>query len=265
METIAASMPRPVTLWRDCIRPKEHGSWSLAFEPLVLGLLVAPSAPGLLLAGALSAGFFARRPLRLATLERSEAKRSAALRALALCGVLGGVAFVAALALAGTSWLGWLLPVLAAGGVFAYFDARGAGREESAELAGAAAFALTPCAIGVLGGLSAPQAVALGVIMTARAVPSVACVRAFIRAAKTGVRHDALALATSAAALLATAWFVARGVAPWFALAAMAVFAARTAALLVVARPAWRAKTIGMIEAVLGLCFVAGLAASWNA
>lgn len=46
--------------------PKEHGSWSLALEPLALGLLVAPSLAGGALAGAVLAGFFARRPLKAA-------------------------------------------------------------------------------------------------------------------------------------------------------------------------------------------------------
>jgi hypothetical protein len=30
---------------RDLLLPKEHGGWSLAFEPVALGLLVAPSGP----------------------------------------------------------------------------------------------------------------------------------------------------------------------------------------------------------------------------
>ena len=46
--------------------PREHGSWSLALEPLALGLLVVPSAAGAALAAAALAGFFARRPLKAA-------------------------------------------------------------------------------------------------------------------------------------------------------------------------------------------------------
>jgi hypothetical protein len=47
------------------ILPKEHGSWSLALEPLALGLLAAPSLAGGPLAIAAIAGFFLRRPLKI--------------------------------------------------------------------------------------------------------------------------------------------------------------------------------------------------------
>ena len=83
---MATSLPTLKSL----LLPKEHGSWSLAFEPLVLGLLVAPSVGGLGLAAAMIAGFFLRRPLKLAvTLPAADLRRSAA-RNWAL--LLGGVA-----------------------------------------------------------------------------------------------------------------------------------------------------------------------------
>ena len=47
--------------WREVVKltlPKEHGSWSLALEPVAFGLLVAPSAAGAALALAAGLGFF---------------------------------------------------------------------------------------------------------------------------------------------------------------------------------------------------------------
>ena len=265
MESIAVVAPRPISFWRDILCPKEHGSWSLAFEPIALGLLVAPSVAGALLAVALSAVFFARRPLRLTVLERRPERCGSAGKALALCASVAVAAFAGAIAVAGVNWFGWLLPAAIAGGVFAFFDARGEGREEFAELAGAAAFALTPMAFAAVAGLPTADAAALGVLMTARAVPSVATVRAFLRAAKTGVRRDSLALLATGAALVVAGYLVMRGVAPWFTLAAMLIFAARTVVLLVLIRPGWRARTLGMLETFLGLGFVLGLAATWSA
>ena len=59
--------------------PKERGGWSLALEPVVLGLAAAPSAAGLPLAGAVLAGFLARRPLKLAvTLPAADPRRGTA-------------------------------------------------------------------------------------------------------------------------------------------------------------------------------------------
>src|SRR4051812_29770921 len=46
--------------------PKEHGSWSLAFEPLALGMLLAPSLAGGAFLAAAVAVFFARRPGKVA-------------------------------------------------------------------------------------------------------------------------------------------------------------------------------------------------------
>jgi hypothetical protein len=109
------------------------------------------------------------------------------------------------------------------------------------------------------------MAVAVGLLALGRSVPSVAGVRAFLRAAKTGIRCDGPALAAAFLALVATAYLVARGLAPTFAVVALGIFALRTLLLLVVVRPAWRARTLGMIEAGLGLAFVAGLAIAWNA
>src|SRR5258708_7378263 len=88
--SLAASPPRvspvPTTVFRSSVfLPKEHGSWSLALEPILLGLLVAPSGSGVSLAVAAIAGFFARRPFK-AILGRSSPRRPGALPAAILLG-----------------------------------------------------------------------------------------------------------------------------------------------------------------------------------
>ncbi len=265
MPSHAHAIPRPVSLWRDLICPREHGSWSLAFEPIALALLVAPSAAGVALALALTALFFARRPARAALSEPRRERRHAAYCALALCGSIAATALAFAALAADLTALVWLAPAAGAGAIFAYCDARGAGREEWAELAGATAFALTPIAFAMVAGFSPARALALGLLMTARSAPSVATVRAFLRAAKLGTRRDGIALLSSFGALGLAFWLARQGHAPWFAVLALGLFAARTVALLVVFRPAWRARTVGMIEAVAGVAFVAGLALTWPA
>lgn len=259
-----APPPVSVSLWRDTIAPKEHGSWSLAFEPIVLSLLVAPSAPGALLAAALAAGFFARRPLRIARVEQRPDRRAAALWALAGCAATALIALVGTLAQSGVEWLLWLPPMALAGGFFMYFDLRGAGREAAAEVAGAAAFALAPAAVAALGGWSPLEAVALSLLVLGRSVPSVLCVRAFLRAAKSGIRRDGPALVAASVALAVAAGLVACSLAPFFAFGVMLGFAVRAFALLVVIRPGWRARSVGILEAILGLVFVAGLALAWR-
>lgn len=267
MKTLSLARPQTgaVSLWRDCIAPKEHGSWSLAFEPIVLSLLVAPSVPGSLLAVAFAGGFFARRPLRIAWSDRRADRRNPARSAFFLCVAMASLGLAGALGLAGLAWSVWLAPVVLVGALFAYQDTQGAGREEAAEVAGSAAFALTPAAFAILAGWSAASASGLAVLMVGRSVPSVLFVRAFLRAAKTGVRRDVPALVTASMALVGAVFLHHCGIAPTFAVVAMVVLLLRALAVLVIFRPEWRARRIGMIEAVLGGAFVVGLATSWCA
>ena len=253
------------SLLKDVVMPKEHGSWSLAFEPIALGLLIAPSAGGAWLAVALSAGFFARRPLRLSVREPQANRRAMAALALMICALLGLLSMTAAVFVGGVSWLPWLAPVAFAGAIFAHFDRKGAGREEAAEIAGSAAFALVPGALAILGGLAPWQALAVALLSLGRSVPSVLCVRAFLRAKKTGVRQNALALATACVAVASAAVLYARDLVPFFGLAFMLVLALRAFALLSIFRLPLRARTLGMTEAVLGVAFVAGIAIAWHA
>lgn len=265
MEIAIPTTPRvSVSLWRDTVAPKEHGSWSLAFEPIVLALAVAPSWPGALFGVALAAGFFARRPLRIALRERDGERRVLAWRALGGCSAIAMTCLGGAVVLGGTAWLAWLLPMAIAAGIFSYCDLHGAGREEVAEIAGAGAFALAPAAFAALAGWTPWAALALAVVMLGRAVPAVLCVRAFLRAAKTGVRRDAPALLAAVAAVAVTTVLFDRELAPFAAVVAMVVFAARALALLTFVRPAWRARSVGMIEGVLGLAFIICVAGAWR-
>jgi hypothetical protein len=263
---MALASPRRLSLaaWRDCVVPKEHGSWSLVFEPVTLALLVAPSVAGGFLALALAAAFLARRPFRIARVEQRAERRRVATQALAVLLALAATAAGAAFVWGGAGWVGWLLPMAAAGAVFVVYDAQGQGREEAAEVTGAAAYALAPAAFAALAGWAPAVCAALALVMVGRSVPAVLTVRAFLRAAKNGVRHDGPAVTAACLALLAAGGLVYAGWAPVFALGAMLVFALRTAVLLILVRPVMRARTLGMIEATLGLLFVGGLALAWR-
>jgi hypothetical protein len=256
---------RPPARWRDLVMPREHGSWSLALEPLLFGLIAGPSLAGGGLALAVVAAFFARRPLRIALGDVSPDRRALARGPLGGLIGLATVFFLGAVALGGWAWLVWLLPAATAGAVFLHFDLRAAGREEIAEIAGAGAFALVPAALAALAGWSAPDAGALALVMLGRTVPSVLGVRACLRAAKTGERRAGPAVAGAALALTVGLGLVRAGHAPAAAVAGLAVLAARTMFLLVWPRPVWRARTLGMIETVLGAGFVLTVAWAWRA
>ena len=50
---------------RSIALPAEHGAWSFLLEPLVLGLLFAPSWSGIVFAVALFFGFLTHQPLKI--------------------------------------------------------------------------------------------------------------------------------------------------------------------------------------------------------
>jgi hypothetical protein len=250
--------------WRELVLPKEHGSWSLALEPLAFGLIAAPSFAGAGLAVAVTAAFFARRPLRIAWRETRAQRRSDACVALAGCGFVAVLCLAGAILLVGGTWLGWLVPSAIAGAIFLSFDLRNGGREEPAEIAGSAAFALLPAALAVLAGESSAMAMALALVMCGRAVPTVLTVRAALRGAKTGMRRPVPAVIAVSVALAVGIVLARSGLAPTAAMVALGVLAVRTIVILVFPRPVLHARTIGMIEAALGLAFVIAVATAWH-
>jgi hypothetical protein len=247
----------------DVVRPKEHGSWSLVLEPIVFGLIVAPTVAGLALCLSVLAAFFGRRPLRMVVLDRDSTRRRVAFRAVAVCGVAALVAFGVAVALGGAGWLPWLLPTALGGAAFLAFDLRQSGRDQIAELAGSCAFAFLSAAIAALAGFSFAAGLAVGLVMLARALPTVLVVRATVRARKTHEKPSLMPLAVAIVAAAAAVFLARADLAPRIAIVATLVLALRAFVFLAFPRPALRASTIGMIEALLGAAYVLTLGLAW--
>ena len=246
--------------------PKEHGSWSLALEPVALGLLIAPSVSGFWIAVSAFAGFLARRPLKLAVRERAGERRDAARRALGVLGLVAVLALWAAVQAGGHHWMLWLIPSAAAGAVFLWFDLnlKNGGREGPAEVAGATAFAGVTAMIAAAGGWTALAALGALFVMGARAVPTVIFVRAYVRGAKTGVHRPAPAVISAAAVTLAAIPLAAWRTIPPVTIVALALLFGRTAMYLVYPCPRLRPRTLGFQELALGCGYVASLAVAWH-
>lgn len=251
-----------MAVWRDLVMPKEHGSWSLAFEPIALGLLCAPSPGGAWLALGVAAGFFCRRPLRIAWCDHREERRRAAGGALARCAAIATIATGVAVAMAGPGWLVWLMPSAILGALFLRFDLRNGGREEAAEVAGTMAFALLPAAFATIGGWSAYGAIALGLVMLSRALPTVIFVRAAVRGRKQGCYDFRRAFFSAALALLVTSALAGVGHAPVTPAILCAVLLARVA--LLAREPGLPPKMLGMLEAAAGVAFVLLTGIAWR-
>jgi hypothetical protein len=243
--------------------PKEHGSWSLALEPVAFGLLVAPSAAGAALTLAAVSVFFMRRPMKLLFSRKSDPRQPLAAMSLAILFLTGLAGLLLAVRLGAVD--GWwpLLPAALAGAVFACCDNRNEGREGAAEIAGVVSFSLLPAAFGALAGWSLAASLALAAIMLVRSVPTVLTVRTTIRIRKSRPYIIAPALVTAGAGIFLVAWLAALRLAPWLALGFALILAARTGWLLLW-RPRLTAKIVGITEAMLGVLMVLVLALTWK-
>lgn len=170
---------RPIAL------PGEHGGWGLLFEPVVLGMLLAPSWVGLFVSVMATGVFLARHPLRLAVGDWRRNRRSPrlglALRFAVLYAGIAAVALAFAIKIGGA---GFLLPLVFAAPIALiqlFYDSVGRSRALIAELAGAVATGAVATAIVLAG--SWPRAVAFGLwaILAARTVPTILYLRARLR------------------------------------------------------------------------------------
>jgi hypothetical protein len=236
--------------------PREHGSWSLALEPVALGLLAAPSVSGVLLGLAATTAFLARRPAQFVAGRFGPMHQSEALAPLALLIGCAGVAVAAAGLLGGWAALAPLLLAVPPAALFLHFDTRGESRAAAAELAGAATFAFVTVTCGTLAGRGWPTALALGALSLLRAAPAVLVVRTFLRRQKGQPASAPTALATSLGATAGIAWLAHAKLAHLAVLGVALLLLVRSVWLLGPRPPALRASQLGVIEAVLGAAFV---------
>jgi hypothetical protein len=258
-------MPESPTSAGSIVLPKERGGWSLALEPVALGLLAAPSPAGAALAGAAVAGFLTRRPLKIAlTSAPSDPRRRAALGwSAALASAVLALALLAS-SLAGPRALSPVLAAVPFASAFLWFDLRQAARGAEAELAGSIAFALLPAAFATAAGWSPSAAAGLAAIALARSVPTVLTVRSRLRMRKGEAVPVALVTAAGIIATAGLAALAASRIVPWPGPVLAALMLARTVFLLNPGSPAFSARTLGLAETGIGVVYVATMALAYR-
>lgn len=253
--TSIALPSRGVSL-RPLALPNEHGGWGFLLEPIALGLLVAPSWSGALVALAALFGFLVRHPLKLAlqdTLRERSVPRtrwcwllvvsylSAATLALAAAVALRDIRILIPLGLVAPMALTQVL-----------YDAHNRSRELFPELSGAAAMSSIAAAVALAGGTRLLPALGLAGIGVARTLPSIVYVRTLLRPASIWPALVLHVLAFGAVAWLTRSPFV---------MAAMVILLVRSVWGLTHEPP--RAKTIGWREIVFGAVTVGLVAVGW--
>lgn len=259
---------RPSLTWKPIALPAEHGGWGFMAEPVVLGLVLAPSAAGLCLGLAAVAAFLARHPLRLWLLDRR--KRARYPRTALAARFFAGYAGAALLLLAAAVWLAqarfW--PALAAAMPLALLalaaDAAGRSREAAPEAGGAVAIAASATAIALAGGAPASLAWGAWALLASRAVTSILYVRARIRIDRGLAAGPATVLAAHALALAAALALARVAAGPWLAAVAFLVLLARAAWGLSRLRRPQRPQAIGYQELGYGLVTLVLLAIGYR-
>jgi hypothetical protein len=258
--SVAAPPPRPTPRWRQVAVPAEHGGWSLTAEPVLLGLIVAWSWPGLALGLAAMLAFVARSPVKVVLVDRWRrrwldrtrlAARIAAAELVAI-GLLAG--WAATGAVNNRFWI----PLAVAAPLIAlelWFDMRSRSRRLIPELAGTIGIGSVVAAITLAAGESGTLAVGLWVVVSARAAAAIPYARTQVFRAhgrEVTLWHSDLAQALALAAT-AAAWAVdAIPLAPVLAVAAIAVVN-----LVAVRGPVRPAVVIGLQQMIFGFVVVA--------
>lgn len=255
--------PTERSAWRAVAMPAEHGGWGLTLEPVLLGLLVAPSWAGASIGAAAFLAFLARTPAKLVAVDKRRDRWLARSRLAFL--VAGAELLLIAALVAAATWSAgwqWWLPALVALPLVAVewsFDIRSRGRRLLPELCGAVAIAAVAASIVLAADRSGRLAVGVWLVLAARAVGAIPFVRVQIMRLRRGqgpVWHSDVAQATSVA------------------VAAMAVVADRRllagligVVVLAVMQSVWvrrapiAAKQVGLRQMAMGLALVAVTAA----
>ena len=247
--------------WRSVALPAEHGGWAFISEPVILGLLLAPTVAGLALGVAAFGAFLLRQPFKLYAKDvrqRRIVPRTHAARRFLL--IYGGVTVVAAvLAVVMAPSPDTLLPLLLALPLLLVqtaYDVRNQSRAAAAELAGALATGALASVIVLMAGWSWTTAWALWLALAIKAVTAVLYVRSRLRLERGRSAGVALAVGTHVLGLAILIGVVLAGWLPWTVPVAMALLTIRAGVGLSPLRKPRPPKVIGFQEMAYGLTFV---------
>lgn len=234
--------------------------------PILAGMLVAPSWPGLWLALAGVCAFLCRQPLRLALTDLTKGKRyprtAWALRFAGGYGLLG-MTCLAACFLTAASFKELLAPILFGGilGAFQFSqDLAGKGRRFLPEVCGAAALSTLAVAISLLGGLEPVRAWTVGAVMALQFIAAISYASARVRLARNAEVSRIPAYVLHVTALAAVGAFCFAGILRWPIVAVFAILALRATWGLSCHRRPVRAAMVGVQEVFYTILTVAALA-----
>lgn len=256
----AGSKPRAAFKIRSLALPNEHGSWGILFEPLVLGIAVAPSLASPFVALTYIGAFLSRQPLKwyFADLKaKRERPQTKAARMLAFVFLsIAGVGFIGSLAFAGVVPLLPLIITAPLGAITLWFDSSGKSRRVAPELAGVVTLASSAAVSGLAAGWSVAASVALSLVIMLRLIPSMLYIRERLKLEKGKPNSFAVPLALHVFALLAVGFLVWCRLSPALPLAVFTFLMIRALTGSSDFRLKLKAKQLGILEVVFGTLVV---------
>jgi hypothetical protein len=236
--------------------PTEHGGWGITLEPVVLGLLVAPTLAGAGLALATVGAFLARHPFKIVAGDRRRGRRFARTPYAERFTLLYAAAAVGGMALAVSTAVDYtfLLPLAAAAplaGLQLWYDVAGRSRGLLPEVAGSVAMGSVACSLALAGGAAWPLALGLWALLAARFVPAILYVRARLTELHGREFTRWPSLLAHAVALVGVAALAGVKMLPWLAVVVTAVLLARAAYGFARRWPA-TARRVGFSEIAFG-------------
>ena len=260
----APSPPAPRPVLRSVAVPSEHGGWGLTLEPILVGAIIAPTATSVCLGGAAILAFLARTPLKVLLVDTHRGRHRPRTRTAAVVAtfeILAATVLVA-LALATASAPFWW-PAVVAGPLVAvelWFDMRSRSRRLAPELCGAVGIAAIAAAAILANGEPTKVAIAVWLVLAARAVAAVIMVRNQVRCLHGRSSQPAAVITGDVTALVVVS--VAVVVEPVVLLGAIAVASTVVAQhLLHRLAPTGRAVVLGLRQSGFGLVVAIATAA----
>lgn len=258
---MAAVPGSPTKLIRNVALPVEHGGWAFVSEPMLLGLLLAPTAAGCGLAVAGLAIFLLFRPLQLALKDWRKGRRYPrtlwAERFVLLYGAVALLGVIVTISAAGFAFLPAILLAAPFALLQLWLVLRGEARAALTEVSGAVALAALTPAILLAGGGSLALALALWAVPACRAVTSILYVRARLHRAHGDIINPIPPLLAQAAGLVLLVALWLTGLLPWTAPLAMLLLTLRAAYGLYLSPLDTPVPHIGFQEIAFGLLTVA--------
>ena len=247
----------PTVRWKSVALPAEHGGWGFLIEPMLLGMLVAPSWAGLWICLSALGVFLIHQPLRTALKDRLRGRRftrtAYAERFAAAYGVFGLGSFVLALLTAQAPFWIPLLFAVPLAGVQLLYESRNRGRELVPEVSGALALGATAPAIVLAAGCSPTLAALSWIVITLRVVPSILYVRTRLSVLHGRPISHRTSLIAHVMALIIGGVIWANGLVTWTALLALVLLLVR--AVVGLRQTNVPARTVGFQEMGSGLLY----------